>query len=331
MELEILTCKRCGAPLVLGDRDRVACPSCGTENDVPVPYRELYRARLTDATTRAEAERVLRGLDRPPRQIVKVLARIFDQPLFVFFLLFGVPVGLAAIFFALAANAQIARVFGYADPDDVPFGVTIAFAFAVLFVTALVPRALGIFANRRATGRQRLLAALAAHPPSTPGGPATCRRCGAPLAVVPDELVAVCAYCRAENAVHLETRLVVATTDAVKQLADTVRDVAERDREARHDTRRQLWRTTRRYAITTAIFGTGFTLSAQSDPEGEPTTVAVIALVGTAAFTIISILRSVAAHDDAHDRVEGNDVPQWIGVLGPIGVCILLYYAMRWI
>src|SRR5262249_26312834 len=36
-------------------------------------------------------------------------------------------------------------------------------------------------------------------PPAREGDPSTCRRCGAPLAEAPEQLVVLCAYCRAEN------------------------------------------------------------------------------------------------------------------------------------
>ena len=329
--LEILACTSCGAPLPLADTDTVTCSSCGTVNPVPAAYRELHRARQGDRAARVEGEAVLHHLDHPPSLAVKVAARVFDQPMFVFFLLFGIPVGLAAIFFALDAGVWIARLAGVRSADDVPFGVTVGLAFLALFVFALVPRALGIYANRRVTGRQRLLAALAARPPKTPGGPALCRRCGAPLAVVPGELVAVCSYCRAENAVQLETRLVVATTDAVRQLAATVRDVAERDREQRHDTRRQLARTTARYALRTALFGTGFAFSAQSAKDGEPTVLAIVAVLGTTALTFYFIITSIIHHEHDDGRLEGNDAPQWVGVLGPIVACALMFYGLRFL
>lgn len=330
--LDVLTCTSCGAPLALADTETVTCPSCHTENAVPAAYRDLHRARLAGVSLRSEGEAVLRRLDHPPSMPLKVAARILDQSMFVFILLFGIPVGITATLFALGASEWIAPLIGAANGDAVPFGVTVAFACFILFVVALVPRALGIYANRLVTGRQRLLAALAAKPPTTPGGPARCRRCGAPLAVVPDELVAVCSYCHTENAVQLSTKLVVATTDAVKQLGNTVRDVAERDREQRHDTRHKLLVTTRNYTIRTVLFGTAFALSTQTKEDHTPTTVGIVALLATVGLTFYFIIASLMHHDDdTHDRTEGNDVPGWVGILGPLAVCILLFYALRFI
>jgi len=330
--LEVLTCTSCGAPLALADTETVTCPSCRTVNPVSAAYRDMHRARLADVALRGEGEAVLRHLDHPPSLPLKIAARILDQSMFVFILLFGIPVGITSVLFALGASNWIAPLIGVANGDAVPFGVTVGFACFLLFVVALVPRALGIYANRVATGRQRLLAALAATPPATPGGPARCRRCGAPLAVVPGELVAVCSYCHTENAVQLSTKLVVATTAAVKQLGNTVRDVAVRDREQRHDTRHKLVVTTGNYAIRTVLFGTAFALTGQSKEDGTPTTVGIIAVLSTVALAFYFIITSLMHHDDdTHDRTEGNDVPEWVGVVGPLGVCILLFYAMRFI
>ena len=78
--LEVLRCRACSAPLVLGDSDAIACPACGASTQVPEPYRDLVRARRDDVALRAEAERLLKKLDRPPSMITKVLARVLDTP-----------------------------------------------------------------------------------------------------------------------------------------------------------------------------------------------------------------------------------------------------------
>ena len=318
--LEVLACSGCSAPLALGDGDAVTCPSCGAVTPVPPAYRDMHRARGEDVQLRVEAERLLRRVDRPPHVVTKILARVLDQPMFVFLALFGVPVGLAAIFFSIGvADRWLAPMLHVATPDDVPFGFPIAIMFASLFVIAMVPRALGVYANRRATGRARLLGALAAHPPKTPGGAASCRRCGAPLAVAPDELVAICSYCRAENAVGLETKLVVATKAMVEELGLTVRDVAARDRSDRAETLHKLGMEVRRYAIRTVLLGGGFAASGIS----QVATIATVVL-------FIYYIASSSSEDDAATRNAGNDVPAWVGTVGSIVVTGVLWAVVHW-
>ena len=323
--LEVLHCKKCDAPLALGDADSVTCPSCGTANELPAAYRDLHRARVADAAARVRAEHVLRGLDRPPSAAVKILARIFDQNMFAFMVLFGVPVGLGAILWALDASGWIASHFHYRSADDVPFSITVAILFAILFVFAFVPRALGVYANRRVTDRAHLLAALAARPPTVPGAASTCRMCGAPLAIAPDKLLAVCSYCRAENAVHLETKLVARAGAIAAKLGSEVADAAVRDRRERATTRRQLRHEVGRYLVRTVLLGVGFALGCRENAQRQPTTVAIVALVATTLLFMFFLGRSLmTADDDAHERRAGNDTPSWVAIVGPIVLLILI-------
>lgn len=323
--LEVLHCKKCDAPLALGDDDTVTCPSCGTPNDVPAAYRELHSARIADAAARDRAEHVLRSLDRPPSMAVKVLARMFDQNMFAFMVLFGVPMGIGSVVLALDANTVIARHFHYPSADDVPFSFTVVIIFAILFLCAFVPRALGVYANRRVTDRANLLMALAAHPPKVAGAASTCRMCGAPLTVEPDKLLAVCSYCRAENAVHLETKLVAQAGAIAATLGREVGDAALRDRRERVATRRQLRHELGRYLFRTVLLGAAFACACQEDADRHPTTLGIIGVVVTVALFMTFLIRSLmTADEDAHERRAGNDAPGWIAIVGPIVVLVLL-------
>jgi hypothetical protein len=330
-ELEVLRCSGCNAPLVLGDADSIACASCGVQTPVPGAYRELVRARSDDAGLRADAERVLRGLDRPPGLVVKVLARVLDQPMLAFLLLYGVPATLYAIAFGLRANRWLAPRLHVASPDDVPLWMTVFVISGVLFAIAFVPRVLGVYANRRATGRARLLASLRARPPEVAGGPSACRLCGAPLAVATDAIVATCSYCRAENAVVVATPLVEAFRRAVGTLGKTIADVALRDRAERRLHWRSLVKELGRYALRTVLLGTGFAFATQETSEHRPTVPADIAIVATPILFIYLIYRSVKqrATDDGAARREANDVPGWVGVVGPLVLLVVVLKYMH--
>ena len=329
IDLEVLRCNGCNAPLVLSDSDAITCPSCGVLTPVPDAHRELVRARHDDGALRADAERVLRKLDRPPSLAVKVFARVLDQPMLVFMVLYGVPAGLYAIMFGMRANTWLAPRLHVASPDDVPVWITVLVISCVLFVIAFVPRVVGVYANRRATGRARLLASLQARPPEIAGGPSTCRLCGAPLAVATDAIVATCSYCHAENAIVVATPLVAAMKRAVGRLGKTIAEVAARDRAERRATRRSLVAELGRYALRTALLGTGFAIATRETSEHRPTVAADIAIVATPILLIYFIYRSTKqrATDDGAARREANDVPGWVGIVGPL---VLLFVALKY-
>jgi hypothetical protein len=58
--------------------------------------------------------------------------------------------------------------------------------------------------NVLVSGATNVGAAFAAIPPSTPGEPPNCRQCGAPLSVLPDDVLVRCIYCEAESIVRLD-------------------------------------------------------------------------------------------------------------------------------
>jgi uncharacterized Zn finger protein (UPF0148 family) len=324
--LEVLRCRKCDAPLVLADSETVTCGSCGEVNPVPEPYRELHRARLADKSVRERAELALRRIDRPPSMVTKVLARVFDQNMFVFMLVYGAPITIGAIKLSLRMDDWIAAHSHYATGDDVPFGYMLVFIVGALFLWAFVPRALGVYANRRVTDRTKLLAALAARPPKVPGAAATCRICGAPLAVDKDAIVAVCSYCRAQNAVHLETKVAVETQTVSAAVGREMADALRQNAHDRAATRRLLFRELRRYTLRTALLGVGFYLGSMENPDKTSTTVGVIAIVATTLLFMYFILSSGMHHDeDAEDRRAGNDAPEWLGWVGPIVALVLLF------
>jgi phage FluMu protein Com len=322
--LEVLRCNKCDAPLALADAATVTCPSCSTVNDIPTTYRDLHRARIANAAARDQAEHVLRKLDTPASVVTKVLARTFDQNMFVFLLFFGVPVMLWSVLLALRADDWIAVHFHYRSGDDVPFGYTAVFLLGSLFVFVFVPRVLGVYANRRVADRGRLLAALAARPPTVPGAASQCRMCGAPLAVEPDKILAICSYCRAENAVHLETKLVTDTGAGTVTIGREASTALTRDREERRATRHLLAHELGRYVLRTVLIGGAFVLGCQEDANRQPTTLSIIGLVAALGLFVFFLIRSMMTPDeDAHERRAGNDIPGWVGVVGPIVVLIV--------
>ena len=91
--------------------------------------------------------------------------------------------------------------------------------------------------------RAGLQAALASSPPSTQGGPALCRQCGAALAVPPGALGVRCDYCGADNLVAVPTAWLEATKKVDKALVNEERSALQAEAEARRSLRWSLaWR-----------------------------------------------------------------------------------------
>jgi hypothetical protein len=225
----------------------------------------------------------------------------------------------------LRFDGWIAQHFHYRSADDVPFGYTAVILFTILFVFAFVPRALGVYSNRRVADRSRLLAALAAKPPNVPGAAAQCRMCGAPLAVEPDKILAVCSYCRAENAVHIQTTLVTHAHEVAHAIGREVSAAAKINAHERAETRRKLAHELGRYVFRTVLLGGAFTLGCQEDADRNPTTLGIIGLMMTLFLFMFFLIRSLMTPDeDAKERRVANDVPPWVGVVGPIVFLVLL-------
>lgn len=325
--VEVLTCTSCGAAIPFGDEPTTTCPFCKTSNPVPEPYRELRASRALDAASRARAEKLFRTIDRPAWIGTKVLARMFDLPMIAFWFAYTIPLALYVVFAMLRFATWIAPKLGYRTGDDVPFWILCLFGFSLVLVLVFVPRALGIYANRRATARMRLTAALAAKPPKTAGGPAECRSCGAPLHVATDELVVVCPYCGTENAVQIRTELAASAQKSARRLASTVAEVAAIDRGERRKVRIELVRELIRYVVITGVFGTAFALS---DNKKYGTIAVVVAGLLLIALPIISLARK-DKHNDEAERKSGNDVPGWVALLGPILVWGFFIYGPRFL
>jgi len=337
VDVEILKCSSCGAPVPLGTEPTAACRHCGTVVTLPEAHRALQRLAGDEEGERREAEGVLARLDGPPSVVVKVLAAVLDLSMFPFLLVYGIPLGIVSILVGLRLAQEIAARAGMPSGDDMPMWLGTTTIIALITSSTFVPRALGVYANRRLTARARLLSALSARPPETPGGASGCRHCGAPLDVPAGGRLARCAYCGTDSAVSLSTPLVAAVRAHVQQLGRHVTDAVATDGVERRAHLRELGKEALRYLGIGTVYAALWAVFAVDDQRARATggnpelgigAIFVMALL-TIGLVMFSLVRSGAARKEAEDRRAGNDVPGWVRVLGPLGVLALLWLAGR--
>lgn len=254
-KLAVLGCSGCGAPLALGREDWAVCGQCGRRTVIPAEHRALRDAGGWDAQARAEAEAALHGFDRPPGLLLRVVAVLAGLPFAAVFVVFGVPLFFVDLALAIAAARLVSQVMGWPSGgiDEMSPMLVTACMGVVLWGLTIVPAFLAAYGGRRVTARSLLLEALAARPPAHAGGPASCRACGAPLAVEAQAVVARCVYCGAENALQVAPSRLKAARASTETVVRTMREAGERDRDERRRTRQAVVRRLRRVTVKTAI------------------------------------------------------------------------------
>ncbi|MBS2029283.1 MAG: hypothetical protein JST54_15385 [Deltaproteobacteria bacterium] len=334
--VRVLTCSNCAAPLPLGTGDTVACPFCHATTPLPDDYRRLRDLHTRDAADHAQAEALFAKLDAPPWYATQVLARMFDWSLVGYLLAFMVPVLLSAMMCAtLILQAAVKRF--HLPPTDDNDVTEMIFTGVVMWIFVFVPRALGVYASRRTRARALLVNLFRARPPLTPGGPAMCRRCGAPLAVVEDAALARCSYCGADSAVRVRTALLqVAETDAARA-HDTIERALQAYNEdhnaPKRELRRELWRYTYKLTVLFGLYALALS-GATHDEFGmndisDTTAFSAFALVIAILVFFFQWVLSQADVDEK-SRVETNPVPMWVAALGPVIAWVGFFYFMRY-
>lgn len=219
--VDVLECERCGVPLPLTDGDAVRCLHCGADRELPEAHRAHRDANRRRGAAEAEATAAFAALGRPPPWY----ARMWTVVPWTVVLAFGSILAIAGavrLYFAVLGSA----------PDPWRLVVSIGLPAAVL-VLVLV---LGSWGEQRATALGGIQAALAAKPSAQPGGPASCRRCGAPLDAPAGARGARCLYCAADNLTRVPAAWVVRMKRYASKLDDSIEAAWARDRSERRFT-----------------------------------------------------------------------------------------------
>lgn len=245
VEVGVLGCSSCGAPVPFGDGDTLVCAYCDARVAVPEEHRELRAAERQYNLHRADAHELLRKLGTSPSWLVRFLTNANGVTV-VWLVTLGTLVSgmLCAATFALIARLSL--VWFRVHIDDVvlyrydPNALFVIGQLAFLLASLGSLVVLGAFARRRGAGLRELQAGLSAHPPSRAGGPAECRGCGAPLLAQPEDTAVTCPYCRADNLLHIPESWIGAARARARKLAGAVEEAARAFQDEERSVRRSL-------------------------------------------------------------------------------------------
>lgn len=224
MALDPLQCPQCSAPVPLVAGQNGTCPSCGSLYPIPETYQAL-RDEAAAIARKPEAQALAKALGKPPPLLIRAFA-MFSSPLFV---MFGLGFWLAAgIIVSVRAMPWIGRhVFKMNAYDVLSGSRQLQVSLLLPIGTLVIGLTLASWARKRGIVRGGLQAAIAAAPPTRPGGPKVCHRCAAPLAPESGALTARCAYCQADNLVEMPPSWVVRMRAQAKRLNTEIEGAAQ--------------------------------------------------------------------------------------------------------
>lgn len=269
-KLKPLSCAACGGMVPLGDGNEVTCPYCQQPVPIPPDYQMLRDAARQQAQAREAVNKAYERLGKPPGPLLrfwggtagKVVAtswKIIVGILWVWvFLLkflwdalnslddwrivagillmpFGVLYG--ALWVVARFIHLMAVPLGIDLVDVLSLGWTFLGLGGFLLLLTAVPKVLFEYLESFAQVRRQLQACLAAQPPKTSGGPATCRSCGAALAIPTGALGVRCVYCQADNLVALPMRWVTRAKDRSQTFYHQVSAAERQENTVRHAAR----------------------------------------------------------------------------------------------
>lgn len=228
-KLSPLACPRCGAAVPLGEGTVARCSYCAIDVPVPPEYIALRDDAKTRVRDKAELDRLYAEASRPPSKLIRGFAAIgrgvqigalVGGALIIVGTIIGViireqdfmttvistvlmtPLAIPAFFetlFHLIGSHSYDLVDRLGAFGGLLPGITVWLLVAVpLLISNTCRGALAKIVMLRMR--------LAAGQPVQPGGPATCRGCGAALDVPPGALGVRCTYCETDNLVTVPGR-----------------------------------------------------------------------------------------------------------------------------
>jgi uncharacterized protein len=231
LEVELLTCPRCGAPGALEDVERLLCSSCGASMDVPAALRARAAAAMLVKESRRRAAAVASKLLSQPT------GEQLNSRLWTIWITMLVFPPLAFLVWLFHRELGLGAPWGLASPQLVLFSPIAAVGGMFLLGRLLL-------VSRRAL--QLLTLGFGALAPTRDGAPPRCRRCHGPLSAPRVGGATSCGYCGSDNLVGIDLRPEVDRARAESQTFDEVLDAR----------RRSLWRWGVAALVSLALMGT---------------------------------------------------------------------------
>lgn len=257
LHVEPLRCPGCGASVALSGLDAVRCQYCGSSVPVPAHYQELHAQNAIAAADRRKVEAAYARLGHPPGRLLRqwataaryVWGGLYLSIIVSLLVLLSLP-EYVADWAAAWAPALGLDLIDMAGAWGTTLVITVSF-FGLLVLPLLVVTYKIVVGDLRAM----LGVTLAAREPTTPGGPSTCRACGAPLDIAEGSLGVRCGYCGSDN-------LVALPPDLVARVRDRHAVVHKRIDALLADERSALWQARKKLLKRGALSALAFSLTA---------------------------------------------------------------------
>jgi len=272
-KLKPLACPQCGAAVPLGDGATARCTYCSIDVPVPPEYIALRDDAKTRVRDRAQLDRLYAEASRPPSGLVRgfaaigkgvtvgglaagalivagtiigVLIREQDLMTAAISALLMVPLAIPA-FLEMMFHLVGARSYDLVDGLGAFAGVLPGLAVWLLVAAPLL---ISSTCRGALATIIRLRMRLAAGRPVQPGGPATCRGCGAALDVPPGALGVRCSYCETDNIVAIPGVVAAKDHREVAHLHEAIEKVLDAHAQQLAGQRAQL-----RRSLVTSLLG----------------------------------------------------------------------------
>ena len=269
MHVQPLVCAACSGAVPLGDGAAAKCPYCAAEVPIPDALLKLRDDDQEQVKARAFAAERLAELGAQVPLPIRVMAVVGDAAIVAAIVIFGIAfllgfiaaVGefghskadttaalIAAVVIAIVAVPLAWEWILHALANKLHvdvvdrlsgFGAHLLLGvFITLFM--IVPIALGIYADGFTNVRQRLQRTFASKPPHRPGGPATCRKCNAPLDVPAGAFGVRCVFCGTDNLVAISAKTLATATHAADEAHENVDAAWTEEHAVRREGRKNL-------------------------------------------------------------------------------------------
>lgn len=204
--LKPLLCGNCNGMVPLVKARATKCPYCSHPVDIPDEYQQAMTTRRVLDHRQQRMDELFRQLGRRPGRFQTLLAQASESLVFVLVTALLIATGAARIVHSLlmAPLVRAARSLWRENLLDLlSIEQEMFLQLLPYFMAYMIPLLLLHRLRRRVLTLGQFRFSLKAGSPKIPGGPETCRQCGAPLHVPENAVGVTCPYCSTDNLVGI--------------------------------------------------------------------------------------------------------------------------------